>query len=195
LVVPQLLVVGSSTGGPNALTAMLMPIRETLQRLPVIVAQHMPPIFTALLAERIGKATGLPANEAEEGERLMPGHIYVAPGDRHLTIRKGETPSLSVTVAPPINFYRPSIDLLFQSASDAYGAGVLAAVLTGMGSDGREGARAIAARGGATLVQDGHSTVIGSMPGAVRSAGLASAEGSPEALAQIIDKLVRGERL
>ncbi|MEG6507367.1 chemotaxis response regulator protein-glutamate methylesterase [Methyloligella sp. 2.7D] len=195
MVVPRLVTIGSSTGGPNALTNLLTPLRNALHRVPVLITQHMPSVFTAALAERIQEVTGLPAKEGEDGEALRPGHIYLAPGERHMVLAPGDKPTISINDAPPLNFHRPSVDLLFESAAGVYGAGVLAVVLTGMGSDGTSGAKAIVEKGGNVLVQDKCSSVVWGMPAAVLEAGLASAEGPPLRLAETMRMLLQGERL
>ncbi len=170
----KLLAIGSSTGGPEALRAVVAAIASAqAARAPIVVSQHMPKIFTAILAEHLSKA-GVPAKEAEDGEVLQPGSIYVAPGDHHLTVI-GEPGSFRARLdqSPPVNFCRPAVDPLFRSCAKAAGGGLLAVVLTGMGSDGREGARSVRDAGGHVLVQDQATSVVWGMPGAVAEAGLA----------------------
>jgi two-component system, chemotaxis family, protein-glutamate methylesterase/glutaminase len=191
---PRIVAIGSSTGGPHALFRVLTPLRQDLLRVPVLVTQHMPPIFTGILAERLAQATGLPAKEGEDGEPLQPGWIYVAPGGRHMMVAPSDPPSLSINDDPPLNFHRPSVDLLLQSAAAAYGAGVIAVILSGMGSDGTKGAQTVAEKGGGVLVQDQASSVVWGMPGNVAMAGLASAELSPDGLAAMLRRLLRGAR-
>lgn len=169
---PELLVIGSSTGGPQALRALATALpRDT--RVPILIVQHMPKLFTAILAEHLSKV-GLPAREAIDGEVLMGGHIYVAPGDFHLTVRGAPGAfTAHLDQSPAINFCRPSVDPLFASAAEAAGKGLLATVLTGMGHDGREGARKVRAAGGRVIAQDQATSVVWGMPGAVAEAGLA----------------------
>jgi len=137
-----------------------------------VIAQHMPKLFTAILAEHLGKC-GLPACEAQHGQPIRPGHVYLAPGDYHFTVMPGKDGLIAqLDQSPPVNFCRPSVDPLFRSCADALGRNVLAVVLTGMGADGREGARAIHAAGGRILAQDQATSVVWGMPGAVAEAGL-----------------------
>lgn len=169
------LAIGSSTGGPNALLEVFREIGPAL-RIPVLVTQHMPPTFTTLLAEHLGRVSGRPSGEARDGQAIEDGHIYVAPGGYHMEIaRRAGAPTIRLTTNPPENFCRPAVDPLFRSVASAYGARALGLVLTGMGCDGREGARAIVAAGGAVVAQDEQSSVVWGMPGAVALAGLCSA--------------------
>ncbi|TGY87535.1 chemotaxis response regulator protein-glutamate methylesterase [Marinicauda algicola] len=168
----ELLVIGASTGGPQALREVARVLPRDC-RVPVVIVQHMPKLFTAILAEHLSKV-GMPAREAIDGEVLQPGHVYVAPGDFHLTVRGAPgafTAGLDQT--PPVNFCRPAVDPLFASAAEAAGRGLVAAVLTGMGHDGREGARKVRAAGGRVIAQDQATSVVWGMPGAVAEAGLA----------------------
>jgi two-component system chemotaxis response regulator CheB len=171
----RLVVIGSSTGGPQALTRLFGDAGQALARVPVLVVQHMPPTFTAILAEHIGKAAGRPAAEGVDGEALRPGRIYVAPGGRHMLIagKAGEA-VIRLTDDPPVNFCKPAVDPLFSSAAHSFGAGALAIVLTGMGSDGAKGAAAIAEAGGAVIAQDEATSVVWGMPGAAVAAGACS---------------------
>ncbi|MFQ5691701.1 MAG: chemotaxis response regulator protein-glutamate methylesterase [Nitrospinota bacterium] len=172
---PRVLVVGASTGGPNALAALLPQLSASLS-LPILVVQHMPPVFTAMLAERLARETGKASGEAEDGQSIEPDRIYVAPGDYHMVVRTdGEKRILRLNQDPPENFCRPAVDPLFRSAAQAYGQEVLGVILTGMGEDGRQGSEAIAHRGGVVLAQDEATSVVWGMPGAVARAGLASA--------------------
>lgn len=172
---PQILAIGSSTGGPQALFELTRGIASSID-VPIVITQHMPATFTSILAEHIGKICGLPTREGENGEPLRPRQIYIAPGGRHmiLTRRDGHV-QIALTDGPAENFCKPAVDPLFRSVADIYGATALCAVLTGMGADGREGARKVAAAGGTILVQDEASSVVWGMPGAVAQAGLASA--------------------
>jgi two-component system chemotaxis response regulator CheB len=141
---------------------------------PVLITQHMPPTFTAILAESIARSSGLKCMEATSGMMLERCCVYVAPGDYHMTIR-GKGGPIELNQAPPENFCRPAVDPMFRSVAGAYGPLALGVVLTGMGSDGREGARAIVGAGGTVIAQDEDSSVVWGMPGAVAHAGLASA--------------------
>jgi two-component system chemotaxis response regulator CheB len=194
LVPPRIVVVGSSTGGPQALSALLDPLSPQLAKVPVVVAQHMPPMFTAVLAERLGRSTGRSAREGVDGEALTPGTIYVAPGGRHMTVSGADSPIVRLSDDPPVHFCRPAVDLLFKSVALAYGPATLGIVLTGMGSDGAAGARAIADAGGSVIAQDESSSVIWGMPGAAVAAGACAAMLPPAAIAEAAGMLMRGER-
>jgi len=168
-------VVAVSTGGPNALAGFL-PGFVASAGVPVLVVQHMPPMFTAHLAERLGKITGVEVREATDGEPLRPGCVLLAPGGRHMKVARGDRGVVVVlTDEPPENACRPAADLLFRAAAAVWGAGTLGVVLTGMGRDGLEGSRAIVAAGGAVIVQDEFTSTIWGMPGHVARAGLADA--------------------
>jgi two-component system chemotaxis response regulator CheB len=170
---PAVLVVGSSTGGPEALAKVLPHLPASLP-VPVLMVQHMPPVFTRQFAQRLDRLSALRVVEAVDGTPLVPGTVHLAPGDRHLVVRttpRGQVTAL--TADPPENFCRPAVDPLFRSAVAAYGGAVLAVVLTGMGADGRSGAGEIRAAGGTVVVQDQASSVVWGMPGAVASAGYA----------------------
>jgi len=135
----------------------------------------MPPTFTGILAEHLGRATGRPAAEGKNGEPILPGRIYVAPGGKHMLVGGGAVPSIRLDDGPPVNFCKPAVDPFFQSAAGVYGAAALAVVLTGMGHDGAEGGRAVAAAGGTVIAQDEASSVVWGMPGATARAGVCSA--------------------
>jgi two-component system, chemotaxis family, protein-glutamate methylesterase/glutaminase len=169
----EVVTIGVSTGGPNALSDLLPRLPGDLPA-PIAVVQHMPPMFTRLLAERLDARCALSVCEAVEGQVLAPGHVYLAPGDHHLEVRRrGGAVVTGLTRAPHENSCRPSADVLFRSAAATYGPGVLALVLTGMGHDGRRGVEEIREAGGFTLVQDQASSVVWGMPGSVVAAGLA----------------------
>jgi two-component system chemotaxis response regulator CheB len=190
---PSLVAVGSSTGGPQALAALV----RRLPRLavPVVVAQHMPAGFTTMLAEHLGRIGPHDAAEAKDGEALLPGMIRLAPGDRHLLVEATATGlSARLTSDPPENFCRPAVDPLLRSAVRATGGRLLAVILTGMGQDGLAGCRAVVAAGGTVFAQDEASSVVWGMPGAVARAGLPALVAPPEALAERIAAMV-GERM
>ncbi|MFD2248850.1 chemotaxis-specific protein-glutamate methyltransferase CheB [Pseudochelatococcus lubricantis] len=169
---PRVLALGSSTGGPQALVQVLASCREVLARVPVLVVQHMPPTFTALLAEQLGRAAGLPAAEAKEGEAVVAGRIYVAPGGLHMLVACKEDAIVArLSDTPPEHFCKPAVDPLFRSVAQVFGPAALGVVLTGMGSDGGLGAAAIAASGGSVVIQDEETSVVWGMPGAVAAAG------------------------
>ena len=172
---PVLLAIGSSTGGPNALFTLVQSLSAKLP-VPVILTQHMPATFTPILAEHIGKLGVLPCHEAREGARLRPGEILLAPGDRHMLVRR-DSSGLSVTLndGPPENYCRPAVDPMLRSACAATEGRTLAVILTGMGHDGMAGCQEIVTQGGAVLAQDEATSVVWGMPGAVARAGLAHA--------------------
>jgi two-component system chemotaxis response regulator CheB len=173
LLPPQILVIGSSTGGPQALVAVISAIAPQLN-VPVLITQHMPATFTSILAESLSRVSGLKCVEGANGMMLERGCVYVAPGDYHMVI-KGKGGPIELNQNPPENFCRPAVDPLFRSVAAAYGASALAVVLTGMGSDGREGSRSIVGAGGTVIAQDEETSVVWGMPGAVAQAGLAAA--------------------
>jgi two-component system chemotaxis response regulator CheB len=172
---PRVLLIGSSTGGPQALTKLFADLGSSIANLPVLITQHMPATFTAILAEHITKASGRRAAEGVHGEPLMPGRIYVAPGGRHMVIGKsGADTCVLLNDAPPVNFCKPAVDPLFESAVPIFGGSILACVLTGMGHDGAAGATRIANAGGSVIAQDEETSVVWGMPGAVAQAGAAA---------------------
>jgi two-component system chemotaxis response regulator CheB len=183
---PRVVAIGSSTGGPQALSALIRGLGGAQAvTVPFLVVQHMPPGFTAMLADHLGQLGGPPCAEARDGETLRAGRVYVAPGARHLLVAPGPDKGLVARLSdgPPENFCRPAVDPLLRSLA-APGIGpVLAVILTGMGHDGLAGCRAILAAGGAVLAQDEASSVVWGMPGAVARAGLAAALLPPAGLA------------
>ncbi|RBY80948.1 chemotaxis response regulator protein-glutamate methylesterase [Geodermatophilus sp. TF02-6] len=185
---PAVLVIGSSTGGPEAL-AKVLPVLPASLPVPVLLVQHMPPVFTRQFAQRLDRLCPLRVVEAVDGTPLAPGTVHLAPGDHHLTVRStGRGLQTALDQRPPENFCRPAVDPLFRSAVDAYDGAVLGVVLTGMGSDGRIGAGAVREAGGAVVVQDQATSVVWGMPGVVASAGLADEvlplERIPEAISR-----------
>lgn len=170
----DVIAIGCSTGGPDALTAIVAGLPPDLA-VPVVVVQHMPPLFTRLFAERLDRSCPLLVREAADGLTLQAGQILVAPGDRHFVLRRqGVDVVAQITQEPPENYCRPSVDVLFRSVASVYGNGALACVLTGMGRDGVKGAERVRAVGGRIIVQDQASSVVWGMPGAVAAAGLAN---------------------
>lgn len=188
----ELMVIGASTGGPQALRQLVSALPRDI-KVPVLIVQHMPKLFTAILAEHLSKC-GLPAREAVDGEVIRPGQIYIAPGDFHLTVRGAPgafTAHLDQSAA--INFCRPSVDPLFASAAEAAGRGLVATVLTGMGHDGRDGARRVREAGGRVLVQDEATSVVWGMPGAVAAAGQADHVLPLTDIAPMLTRYLRGQ--
>jgi len=186
---PRALLIGSSTGGPQALMALVAEIGAVIDRFPVLITQHMPPTFTTILAEHLARASHRPAHEAVDGEIVKPGTIYLAPGGRHMrVVRHGAETAIALDDGPPVNFCKPAVDPLFTSAIDVWQGGVLAVVLTGMGSDGMRGGKEIVAAGGSVIAQDEATSVVWGMPGAAANAGICAAV---LPLNQIAPKLVR----
>lgn len=178
------LAIGCSTGGPNALATLFQGIPRDIP-VPVFITQHMPPLFTKLLADRLAIQTGLSVNEAKAGDLVEPGKVFIAPGDYHMTvIRDGVRTRIALNQDQPENSCRPAVDVMFRSIAKLYGPGVLGTVLTGMGQDGARGAQDIVDAGGSLIVQDAASCVVPSMPGAVVAAGLSDAEYPIDRLAQ-----------
>jgi len=168
-------VIASSTGGPEALRTVLTALPATLA-VPVFVVQHMPPVFTDMLAQRINSESRLRVAEARDGEPARPGHVYVAPGDKHLEVtRFGDVVRAKLHSGPKENHCRPAADVLFRSVASVYGGAVLTVVLTGMGQDGKRGCEPLVAAGGRVIVQDEDTSVVWGMPGAIAEAGLADA--------------------
>jgi two-component system chemotaxis response regulator CheB len=186
---PRVLLIGSSTGGPQALMGLVAEIGPVIDRFPVLITQHMPPTFTTILAEHLARASNRPAREAIDGEAVKPGHIYLAPGGRHMRVaRQGAGAVIALDDGAPINFCKPAVDPLFSSAIDVWQGSALAVVLTGMGSDGMRGGKDIVAAGGSVIAQDEATSVVWGMPGAAAHAGICAAV---LPLNQIAPKLVR----
>jgi two-component system, chemotaxis family, protein-glutamate methylesterase/glutaminase len=171
----EVVAVASSTGGPNALATFIPALPKGFP-LPVVLVQHMPPLFTQLLAERLDATSPVRVVEGTDGMPLEPGTVYIAPGGHHMeTMRDGATYRLRLHDGPQENCCRPAADVLFRSTVKCFGAGVLGVVLTGMGQDGMLGSQAIHAAGGQVLAQDEATSVVWGMPRAVAEAGLAQA--------------------
>jgi two-component system chemotaxis response regulator CheB len=191
LIRPDITVIGASTGGPPALRRLLCDMGPTWPT-PIAIVQHMPATFTRILAEHLTSGCKLPVREAADGQSMEAGCAYVAPGDWHLTLRRGARPVAVLDQDPAENWCRPAVDKLFRSAASAYGGRVLAVILTGMGHDGRDGARALAAKGAPVIAQDEASSVVWGMPGAVVEEGLATDVKPLADLGGALWKLVRG---
>ena len=173
--VPDIIAIGSSTGGPQALFEVLSHLKGGIRQ-PILITQHMPATFTTILAEHITRQCGIPCSEAKDGEALVGGRIYLAPGDFHMVLAtKGTGTVLSVNKEPPENFCRPAVDPMMRSIAKIFGKRALAIILTGMGQDGMRGCTELVAAGGLTIAQDEASSVVWGMPGAVATAGLCSA--------------------
>ncbi|HEY1310367.1 MAG TPA: chemotaxis response regulator protein-glutamate methylesterase [Pseudolabrys sp.] len=192
---PRVLLIGSSTGGPQALNVIITQINSVLDRAPVLITQHMPPTFTTILAEHLARVSNRPVREAVAGEEVNAGSVYLAPGGKHMSVaRRDGIAVIALDDGPLINFCKPAVDPLFTSAAEVWGSRVLAVVLTGMGSDGLRGSQAIAAAGGAILAQDEATSVVWGMPGQVAHAGLASALLPLNDIAGRLTRLFTGEK-
>jgi two-component system chemotaxis response regulator CheB len=192
---PKVLLIGASTGGPQALNRLVVQIDAVLQRAPVLVTQHMPPTFTAVLAEHLARVSKFPVREATDGEEVGAGAIYLAPGGKHMKVaRRDGTAVIVIDDGPMVNFCKPAVDPLFASAAEVWGSKTLALVLTGMGSDGLAGARDIVAAGGHVIAQDEETSVVWGMPGQVTNAGLCSAVLPLTEIGGQITRLFTGER-
>jgi two-component system chemotaxis response regulator CheB len=184
--------IGASTGGPNALTDIFASLPSDFP-VPVVMVQHMPPMFTRLLAERLTAKSKLRVEEATAGTPLRPGHAWIAPGDYHMTVsRVGVEVRLHLNQDPPENSCRPAADVLFSSVAKTFGPNCLAVILTGMGQDGLRGCQAVREAAGQIVAQDEASSVVWGMPGYVVRAGLADQVLPLNAIAAEIVQRVRG---
>jgi len=192
---PHVLLIGASTGGPRALNDLIAEIGGVLQRAPVLITQHMPATFTAVLAEHLARIANCPVREAVDGEQVNAGVIYLAPGGKHMKVtRRDGTAVILIEDGPMVNFCKPAVDPMFSSAAEVWGNKALALVLTGMGSDGLAGAKSIVAAGGHVLAQDEATSVVWGMPGQVTNAGLCSAVMPLPEMAARLTRLFTGER-
>ncbi len=187
-VTSRVLAIGASTGGPNAIHELLKLCRPAIQRMPVIITQHMPTMFTTMFADHLKRSLTMDASEAQHGEAIEKGRVYVAPGGKHLRIERTTT-NIRVVIddSPPVNFCKPSVDMTLTSVSRVFGPGSLAVILTGMGSDGLQGAAQIVEAGGNVIAQDEASSVVWGMPGVVARRGLCAAVEPIDRLARIIN--------
>ena len=190
----DILAIGVSTGGPNALAEVMPHIPKDCP-VPIVIVQHMPPIFTKCLAERLSLKSQIPVHEGQPGDVLQPGHAWIAPGDFHMVVqRQGTKIVLATNQDPPENSCRPAVDVMFRSVAKVYGHAVLAVVLTGMGQDGMRGAEVIREAGGYVMAQDQATSVVWGMPGAVVQAGLAhSVLPLPQVSSEIMRKIRAGQ--
>jgi two-component system, chemotaxis family, protein-glutamate methylesterase/glutaminase len=196
LIVPraiELVVIGVSTGGPNALAVVVPALPKDLS-VPVLIVQHMPPVFTRLLSDRLSAQSHLPVREAKAGVTPAAGEVWLAPGDYHMTVSgRGAARHLQLSQGPPENSCRPAVDVLFRSAALSAGSGCLAVVLTGMGQDGLRGCVNIRDAGGQVLAQDEATSVVWGMPGYVARAGLAEQVLPLDRIApEIVRRVTRG---
>jgi two-component system chemotaxis response regulator CheB len=173
---PRVLLIGASTGGPQALTKMVSHLDAVTENAPVLITQHMPPTFTTILGEHLTRAGAKPVREAVDGEPVLAGTIYLAPGGKHMRVaRRDGTAVIVIDDGPPVHFCKPAVDPLFSSAAEVWGSWNLAVILTGMGTDGTNGAASIVAAGGSVIAQDEASSVVWGMPGSAANAGVCSA--------------------
>ena len=172
---PAILCIGSSTGGPPALMQLLAKLKDGFD-LPILITQHMPKTFTAILAQQLQKVMERPCAEAIDGELIRNGGVYVAPGELHMVVEKGAAGNvLRLDDGPQENYCKPAVDPLLRSVAEVFGNQALVAILTGMGHDGLAGARNVVSAGGTLIAQDEATSVVWGMPGAVATAGICSA--------------------
>jgi len=177
-----------STGGPTALLELVSGLNPMLEA-PIFITQHMPPLFTRFLAERLTARGALPAHEAMDEMVVEPGHIYIAPGDFHIEVsRPHKEVVIKLSQAPPENSCRPSADVMLRSLAATYGTGLMSLVMTGMGHDGRRGSEVVKTLGGTVVAQDHTSSLVWSMPRAVITAGIHDAVMPLSAMAQLINE-------
>ena len=194
---PRLLAIGSSTGGPQALVALLQALAPLLGAsglpIPAVLTQHMPAAFTPLLAEQLTRVSGIPCDEASDNMQLRPGRLHLAPGGRHMLVVRGPGGLFArLNDGPAENFCRPSVDPMLRTATQACDGHVLLLMLTGMGHDGLAGTQALVAAGGTAFAQDEASSVVWGMPGAIARAGLCEAVLPLPAMAERTARLLRG---
>jgi two-component system, chemotaxis family, protein-glutamate methylesterase/glutaminase len=189
---PSVLAIGSSTGGPQALFDLFGGLKTSV-RLPIFITQHMPPTFTTILAERIGRLTGGNCAEAVDGEIVKDGRIYLAPGDFHMKIvAENGQKKIQLDQSPPENFCRPAVDPMFRTLNEAYGGRVLGVILTGMGADGFLGSQGLVEAGGTIVAQDDETSVVWGMPGAVATGGICTAVLPLNDIAPAVLRLIAG---
>lgn len=192
---PKVLLIGSSTGGPQALMTLVTELGPVIDRFPVLITQHMPPTFTTILAEHLARSSRRPAHEGIDGEAVKPGNIYLAPGGKHMrVVRSGADVAIALDDGPAVNFCKPAVDPLFTSAIDIWHGGILAVILTGMGSDGMRGGKDIVAAGGSVIAQDEATSVVWGMPGAAANAGICAAILPLNQIGSKVNRLFAGDR-
>ncbi len=192
---PKVLLIGSSTGGPQALMALVTELGSVIDRFPVLITQHMPPTFTTILAEHLARSSRRPAAEAVDGEPVKAGRIYLAPGGKHMRVaRSGADVVIALDDGPAVNFCKPAVDPLFTSAIDIWHGNILSVILTGMGSDGMRGGKDIVAAGGSVIAQDEASSVVWGMPGAAANAGICAAILPLNQIGAKVNRLFAGDR-
>ncbi len=191
---PDIIVIGSSTGGPQALKQVFSGLKGKTLKVPLLLVQHMPAQFTTLLAGQLAEISGLPVAEGRGGEKLEAGSIYMAPGDCHMVVQQDKDgPVIGVNQDPPENFCRPAVDPLLRGVAGIYGKASLVVMLTGMGSDGLKGAQLLTEKGGTVIAQDEATSVVWGMPGAVAMAGICSEVVAIEKITATIIELAQGQ--
>ncbi len=195
MLAPRVLLIGSSTGGPQALMSLVAEIGPVIDRFPVLITQHMPPTFTTILAEHLTRTSHRPAHEGVDGEIVKAGRIYLAPGGRHMrVVRQGAEAAIALDDGPQVNFCKPAVDPLFISAIDVWQGGIMSVILTGMGSDGMRGGKEIVAAGGSVIAQDEATSVVWGMPGAAAHAGICADILPLDRIAPKLVRLFSGDR-
>jgi two-component system chemotaxis response regulator CheB len=183
----QLVAIGASTGGTEALRDVLTRLPDTFP--PIMVVQHMPEMFTKMFAKRLDGLCRITVSEARQGERIRPGHAYIAPGDMHMRLaREGDHFAVALDQEPPVNRHRPAVDVLFHSVAEIAGKTSVGVILTGMGADGKSGIRALKEAGARTLAQDRDSCVVFGMPKAAIDTGCVDAV---VPIAEMADEILR----
>jgi two-component system chemotaxis response regulator CheB len=190
---PRVLLIGCSTGGPQALARLIARLDAVTESAPVLITQHMPATFTTILAEHLSRAGAKPVHEGVDGEPVLASHVYLAPGGRHMKVARRDGAAVIVLDdSPPVHYCRPAVDVLFSSAAEVWGSWNLALVLTGMGTDGAAGAADIVKSGGSVIAQDEASSVVWGMPGAAVAAGVCSAVLPLDQIAAKVSRLFLG---
>jgi two-component system, chemotaxis family, protein-glutamate methylesterase/glutaminase len=190
---PKILLIGASTGGPQAIMTLLKSMTSVLDKYPVLIAQHMPAAFTTMFAEHLTRQTHLDVVQATHGEVLKAGRVYIAPGGRHMIVGQHQGHNqINITDDAPVNFCKPSVDVLFESCAKLFGPACLSIMLTGMGSDGAKGSSIIADVGGSVIAQDEASSIVWGMPGSTVKAGACAAILSLDQMVPVITRLLTG---
>lgn len=192
---PRAIAIGSSTGGPQALYAVVGGLDATLLQ-PIFITQHMPATFTKILAGHLARDSGRAVFEAKDGQQIIPGEIYIAPGDYHMLIHgQGDDLKIKLTQTERENYCRPSIEPMLRSLTQIYGPALLTVILTGMGHDGLEGCQTSVDSGGTVIAQDEATSVVWGMPGAVATAGVCAALSPLDKIAQLVNSVAKGGQL
>jgi len=191
--IPKAIVIGASTGGPEALTTLLQSLQPCTIPVPIFIVMHLPADFSTMVAAYLERMSGRPTSTAIHGLAPLPGHVYIAPAGRHLRLHgRASRAVMHLDDGDSENFCKPAVDVLFRSAAASFGASLLAIVLTGTGQDGLDGARTVVEAGGSVIVQDQASSVAWGMPGAVAENGYASAMLSIDVMGLKVASLFRG---